>query len=279
MKNIIRLWPIAALMILSSCSKKEKEVISVENSYIVNTEIVEKINSNRNSSTQVTCRMNMKLEAGKQRLNVDGNLKMKRNDVIQLSLQVLGLIEAGRMELTQDYILILNRIDKQYMKASYADIPFFKENGINFYTFQALLWNELFTPNSTGKAPTLLDYAQAKEGDNLILTHITPHLATQFLTHAASSQLKQTDIQGTNGGIKWSYDSWTSLNGMNFPNKMHMNMNFKNTDLKIELSLSRLHSEEKWKETRTNIDNKKLKEVPIEVAFKKLSAYQNKTDK
>ena len=47
-------------------------------------------------------------------------------------------------------------------------------------------------------------------------------------------------------------------------------MNFKNASVKAEMALSRLHMEEKWKETRTAIDKKKMKEVPIQAAFKQI---------
>ena len=270
MNKIIRLWPIAALILLASCSKKEKEVFVVDSQSIINSEIVEQVNSNRNMTPQVTSRISPKLEAGAKKLNVGGTLKMQRDDVIQISLQVFGLVEAGRLEMTQDYILILNRLGKQYVKASYADIPFFRDNGINFFTFQALLWNELFTPNSMGNTPKLMDYAQQQEGENLILTHTTPTLVTKFLTHATTHLLKQTDLAGANGSMKWTYNSWARLNGKDFPDKMGMDMNFKNASVKAEMALSRLHMEEKWKETRTAIDKKKMKEVPIQVAFKQI---------
>lgn len=270
MNKIIRLWPVAALILLASCSKKEKEVVVVDSQSIINSEIVEQVNSNRNMTTQVTSRISLKLEAGAKKLNVGGTLKMQRDDVIQISLQVFGLVEAGRLELTQDYILILYRLGKQYVKASYADIPFFRDNGINFFTFQALLWNELFTPNSMGTTPKLMDYAQQQEGENLILTHTTPTLVTKFLTHATTHLLKQTDLAGANGSMKWTYHSWARLDGKDFPDKMAMGMNFKNASVKAEISLSRLHSEEKWEETRTAIDKKKMKEVPIQAAFKQI---------
>lgn len=271
MNKFIRLLPVAVLILLASCSKKEKEVVMADNRpSIINSEIVEKVNSNRNTASQVTSRISLKLEAGTKKLNVGGSLKMLRDDVIQISLQVFGLVEVGRMEMTQDYILILNRLGKQYVKASYADIPFFRDNGINFYTFQALLWNELFTPNSMGATPRLMDFAQQQEGENLILTHTTPTLVTKFLTHATTQLLKQTNLAGANGSMKWIYNSWARLDGKDFPDKMEMDMNFRNASVKVELALSRLHTEEKWKETRTAIDKKKMREVPIQVAFKQI---------
>lgn len=277
MKKIIRLLPVVTVaLLLASCAKKANKSISDNENATVYTEIVDKVNANRNTSDQVTCRMSMDLEAGKQKLSVGGNLKMKRNDVIQMSLQVFGFVEAGRLELTPDYILILNRIGKQYVKANYKDIAFFKENGINFYTFQSLLWNELFVPGSTDLLPNKDNFVQTKDGKDIVLTHTTKQMTLKFFTNAATSLLEQTDIRSNNGGsLKWTYDSWARLNSKDFPDKMHIYMNVKNTDVKVDLQLTRLRNDEKWKETRTSIDRKKLKQVSVQSAFSQIMSLSN----
>lgn len=278
MKKIIRLIPLLAIIMMASCTKKAKEPITTNNNGVPTSsaEIVNKVNANRNSSDIVTCRMSMDLEAGKQSLSVGGNLKMKRNDVIQLSLQVFGFVEAGRLEMTKDYILILNRIGKQYVKASYADIPFFKENNIDFYTFQSLLWNELFVPGSQDLLPSTANFVQTQDGNDVILTNTTKQLVVKFLTNATSNLLEKTHIQANTGGsMQLSYNGWARLNGKDFPDKMQLSMNIKNTNVKSTLQLSRLRADEKWKDTRTNIDKKKLKQVSIQSAFSQILSLSN----
>lgn len=278
MKKIIRLLPMAAAMLLvMSCSKKAKEpVVNTTEGPGAYTEIVDKVNANRNTAEQVTCRMSMDLEAGKQKLSVGGNLKMKRNDVIQMSLQVFGFVEAGRLEMTQDYILILNRIGKQYVKASYKDIPYFKENGINFFTFQSLLWNELFVPGSDDTRPNTANFTQTKSGKDIVLTNTTKQMVTRFFTNATTNLLEQTNIEGTNGGnINWEYASWARLSGKDFPDKMNIKMNIRNTAVKAGLQLTRLRADEKWKDTRTSIDKKKLKQVSLQSAFSQIMSLSN----
>ena len=91
--------------------------------------------------------MKFSVEVGNQDITLTGNLKMKRDDVIRLQLMAFGFVEAGRLEFTKDYVLIMDRINKQYLKAPYVQIDFLRNSGLNFYTLQALFWNELFQPN------------------------------------------------------------------------------------------------------------------------------------
>lgn len=89
------------------------------------------------------------MQVGAQDLTLTGNLKMKRDDVIRLQLMAFGFVEAGRLEFTKDYVLIMDRINKQYLKVPYNQLDFLRNSGLNFYSLQALFWNELFQPART----------------------------------------------------------------------------------------------------------------------------------
>ena len=72
---------------------------------------------------------------------------MRKDEVIRLQLLIpIIRSEVGRIEFTKDYVLFIDRIHKQYVKAKYNDVAFLKNNGINFYSLQALFWNQLFIP-------------------------------------------------------------------------------------------------------------------------------------
>ncbi len=77
---------------------------------------------------------------------------MRRDEVIRITITPFGIMEAGRIEFTPDYVLVVDRINKQYIKATYSDVDFLKANGMDFYTLQALFWNELFMPSKQSVA-------------------------------------------------------------------------------------------------------------------------------
>lgn len=78
-------------------------------------------------------------------LSVNGKLQMKRNDVIRLSLRFLGM-EVGLMEFTPNDVLVVDRINKQFVRAKYGEVSFLRQAGLDFYALQSLFWNELFIP-------------------------------------------------------------------------------------------------------------------------------------
>jgi hypothetical protein len=82
-------------------------------------------------------------------VTLDGKLQMRKGQVIRLTIVPFGLMEVARLEFTPTYVLLIDRIHKEYVKASYNEVEFLKTEGLTFYTLQSLFWNELFQP---GKA-------------------------------------------------------------------------------------------------------------------------------
>lgn len=278
MKQLLRIAPVALIsLLLAACSPKAHDpIMTPATGPVAFEEIVERVNANRNRADIVTGRMSLDLSAGKQKISVGGNIKMKRNDVIQLSIQVFGFVEAGRIEMTQDYILILNRIGKQYVKVGYRDVPFFKANKINFFTFQSLIWNELFVPGSKDEAPMKADFERKMEGDKILLTHTNKEQVVTFLTAAANSILEETTITPHTGGeLKCTYKNWTRLGPKDFPDDMDLKIQLRQLPIAATLQLSKLHADEKWKETRTDIDRKKLRQINLQQAFNQILSLTN----
>ena len=102
---------------------------------------LQKVNDNAQHVRFITSKVKFSVEVGNRQMTLTGNLKMKRDDVIRLQLMAFGFVEAGRLEFTQDYVLIVDRINKQYLKVPYAQLEFFRTSGVDFYMLQALFWN------------------------------------------------------------------------------------------------------------------------------------------
>ena len=143
------------LAFLASC-KSSKSVTTVTPMAPRSMELQETLNKvleNQQTAKFITSRVKFQVQVGSQDMTLTGNLKMKRNDVIRLQLMAFGFVEAARLEFTQDYVLIMDRINKQYLKAQYEQLDFLRQSGINFFTLQALFWNELFQPGEKEMTP------------------------------------------------------------------------------------------------------------------------------
>lgn len=270
-KNLLftALIALAALLIISCRHRPDDPVRGY-----AGTDIVAGINAQRCEAEQLSASMDLTLNAAGHNITVGGNLKMKRNDCIQMSLQVLGLVEAGRLELTPDYVLLVNRLGKQYVHLAYDDVAFFRESGITFYTFQSLFWNELFLPGKDNKQPTPADFAVSQGGTGAFLTHTANSFVLRFLANAATGRLQQTSIKYSNGegNLDWNYRSWAQINKSSFPDKMDLALHFQGFEGSMNWQLRNLRSNERWSDTRTKINTDKYKKVSPEQILKQLGS-------
>lgn len=164
MKNCNLLLVLVLIVAFSSCRSHKNAASSVSKSEInAVTSATQKstttqgVLDNQSSSTAktdveaLTAKMNVALSYGGKTLNCGGTCRMKRNDVIQLNLTYTMIItvNVGTMELTPDYILLIDRLNKRYCKTSYSNISYLSYLGIDFYTLQQAFWGEM-DPVDTG---------------------------------------------------------------------------------------------------------------------------------
>ncbi|MCM1078632.1 MAG: DUF4292 domain-containing protein [Bacteroidales bacterium] len=79
--------------------------------------------------------------------NLGGKLAMKRGQVVRMNLTFMGFIEVGIIEFTPDYILIVNRMGREYTKAPYNSLDVLVKNNVNFKTVEAMAWKNLYSPD------------------------------------------------------------------------------------------------------------------------------------
>lgn len=147
-------------MMLASCHSSKKvtadtgnvgEVTTVSTATNTNNSTKGKDNSATNTKkrtiaagTNFTAKVKVSLTRGEQNISTNGMLRMRYDDVIQLTLvdPILGITEVGRMELSPDSMLIIDRINKRYVSTQYDQFSATKSRNIDFNTIQELFWNE-----------------------------------------------------------------------------------------------------------------------------------------
>ena len=156
MKIVIRFSVLMLCILLASCRSK-KEVVSTTTTVSDNTTIgvppsqgnKQPADAKQQEETCVTAKVRLELASNGKSTSVGGMLRMKRNDVIQLSLVTFGVLEVARIEMTPDYFLLVDKMGRQYVKASYNDVSFLRDADVDFYTIQSYFWNEQ-TSNYSG---------------------------------------------------------------------------------------------------------------------------------
>ena len=150
--NFLKVAVLAMPLMLTSCLSHKKAVNDEATKTLTaeqqeQKDFVTRVQDNVQTARFITSKVKFSVEVGAQKLTLTGNLKMKRDDVIRLQLMAFGFVEAGRIEMTKDYVLIMDRINKQYLKAPWMQVDFLRNSGLDFSSMQALFWNELFKPN------------------------------------------------------------------------------------------------------------------------------------
>ena len=162
-------------------------------------------------------------------ISVPGILHMRKDEVIRLQLLIpLLRSEVGRIEFTKDYVLFIDRIHKQYVKAAYNDVSFLRNNGIDFYSLQALFWNEFFVPGQQGINEAALQNFDVKLATlqagqvNVPVVLKDKRMTYTWLVSNPDSQINkaQASYVSTSHGTStliWDYANFNSFGSKQFP--------------------------------------------------------------
>ena len=268
-------------LVLASCGSKKKMVEEQKPAVAVSAEqtaFLDKVSNNVQTTKFITSKVKFSVEVGAQDITLTGNLKMKRDDVIRLQLMAFGFVEAARLEFTKDYVLIMDRINKQYLKAPYMSIDFLRNSGLNFYTLQALFWNELFQPNrSKISAEDMQKFVTNTDNEDVVISLEDTKLDYSWLANEKTGLIKMANILykdrfNGNTQLNWDYDDFKVMENTNkkFPNAMNVTLTTQKKEVKLGIKLNYINHETEW-ETRTEVSNK-YREVTIDEILQRFMA-------
>lgn len=281
MKNVrvLMMALIAIPLLLASCQSK-KQVVKDEKTAapdsVEQATFLKMVNDNVAKTQFVTSKLKFTVEYGPQQISLTGNLKMKRDDVIRLQLMAFGFVEAGRIEFTKDYVLIMDRINKQYLKAPYSHVSFLRNSGINFYTLQALFWNELFVPGRQSVDQNALNKFTASMGEDEVVINLEEGkmnyswLANQKTGRINMANISYRDQFKGNTQLNWDYKAFSNLGSKPFPSDMGVTLTMPEKEIKLGIKLTYLGNESEW-ETRTTVSDK-YREVMVDEILRRFMA-------
>ena len=275
--SFLKVAVVAMPMALASC-KSTKNVVTeprpVTQEMLQTKEILQKVNENSQNSKFITSKIRFQVQIGNQDLSLTGNLKMKRDDVIRLQLMAFGFVEAARLEFTKDYVLLMDRINKQYLRASYEQVDFLRNSGLNFYSLQALFWNELFQPGQAQLNNELLEKFQTNiGGDDVIISMGEGNMNYKWLANQSDGKIRMANILYKdrihgNSQLNWDYSDFKTFDVKSFPMENKIIFTSNNKEVKINMTLNYVGTDSDW-ETRTSISSK-YKEVSVDDILRRL---------
>lgn len=277
MKHLYTLFSLVIISLLVVSCGTRKSATSDENvSATTSSNLIQQLYANRPSLPTLTARSSFTIYQGEKKTSVGGSLKMRRGEIIQLSLVAMGIVEVGRMEITPQHLTIIDRMGRRYVQVAYADVPFFQESGITFDTFQSLFWNELVHPNASNGEKASYEVQTNNQEAILSLQDNTPFQLT-FLADMATSTLRQTRVasrQNPSGAaLQWDYQEFIPVGETTFPSLMHLQVTNQRLPLRASLSLSNIKvGEESVRPTDINMG--KYQQVSLQDVLSLLKSLQ-----
>ena len=238
---------------------------------------LQQVTDNAQHARFITSKIKFSVEVGNQQMTLTGNLKMKRDDVIRLQLMAFGFVEAGRLEFTPEYVMIIDRINKQYLKVPYSHLDFLRNSNIDFYVLQSLFWNELFQPGKARLADSHLNTFSAEDGadDDVVIAMEDGKLSYRWLADRTAAQVKMANIKYSDKyrgdyQLNWDYEDFKRHTSKLFPMTHKVTFNTPKKDIKFDMILNYMGSEDNW-ETRTTLSGK-YRQVEVDEILRRFMA-------
>ena len=261
------------VLFMASCSSTRNLKKSDIFSDFSESEYMGKILSHAERWEAVTAKMSVSLKLnGKNTGKVNGTLRIKRGEVIQMSFTPFLGIEVGRAEISPEGLLVIDRMNKRYVQVGFDELKRRTSVDLSYPILEALFLNEMFLPGKEGltmRDKSSFDWTVALP-EVVLSAKRTKTFGYQFRTEAPEGWLKQSHIglTGTAYALNWMYDAFQPLEQSVFPTYMHVSFEGGKKTNTATFSLSRLSVNTDW-ETRTEV-SKKYQKVELEEVIKML---------
>lgn len=241
-------------------------------------DFVRKVSDQKVYAKNIVGKMTLNVKMGSKDVSVPGALRMRRDEVIRIQafIPILGS-EVGRIEFTPDYVLVLDRMHKEYIKADYNQLDFLRDNGLNFYSLQALFWNQLFLPgsNKVGEGDMDKFNVSAMSEFQTVSLHrgnMDYTWSADVTGRIAKAKVKHTSTTHGNSTLDWDYSRFVSVGSKFFPARQ--SFTFSSTAIKgkgttsVVIDMDDVKTDEKW-DARTEVSSR-YKKIEASDVFGKL---------
>lgn len=236
------------LFFLSSCASKRKLIKQPLKEY-GEAFLIEKMQDSETRFEYFAARCNISLKSDKAQTELKGQIRMRYDSVIWISLSPALGIEVARLMISTDTIRFLNRLEKNYFEGDYALITGFLGTSIDFNMVQALILGNDFAyyENNTFRASVDNNqYRLSTTGRQKLKKYLkqseTPDILVQSLWLSPENyRIKKIHLKefgDENQRLHIDYVEHEQVSGNYFPSKIHMEVIKQNNrfDLVIELN-------------------------------------------
>lgn len=276
--SLVKICLICAPLALSSCGAKKSLV--KDNATVPTTQaahkhaeemqlaFVQKVSDQKVYAKNIVSGLSFTANMDGKSITLPGALRMRRDQVIRLQIFIPYIgTEAARIEFTPDYVLVVDRLHKQYVKGDYNQLDFLRNNGLSFYSLQALFWNQLMLPGANRVSEGDLkkfDVNLDGMGQNVPIMLKNGNLDFTWQANRNSGLIAEAVVTYTsrsqgNSTLTWKYDNFKALGAKSFPATQEFSFATNATKqarkATVKLALDALKTSDDW-EANTVVSSK-----------------------
>ncbi len=261
-------------------SKETKATGAQQSEAIKKLTFVQKVSDNQVYAKNIVGNMSFNLQMGGKDITVPGSLHMRKDEVIriQLFIPILGT-EVGRLEFTPNYVLIIDRLHKEYIKADYTQVDFLKKQGINFYSLQSLFWNQLLVPGVQKVSESDLKKFDAnldETGENVPVIIKYGNMSYTWKASRSTGRITEANVmyKDSRSGASTAniqYANFKNVGVKLFPASQHLTLSAtvdgKHREIKMNMEMNDVKTDSNWN-AQSEISSKYKQVSPEDVLGK-----------
>lgn len=248
--NIVFLATLAIILVGCSSARFAKDKDQVDK---LQNEKIMSIAQFPKDITDVTAKTSITVDYNQHPVTLKGRLRMRKDEVIQMSVTALGVVEVAFVELTPESVCIIDRINKKYAKMEFSS-GMLNSFGVNFETIQSLFWNRIFILGKKNAWERLDEFKVQDDGSRKCIEPMRQSLLKcHFYSDEKFEQLNQTLIRFNDYEMIWRYDMFGHLGSASFPTVFDISAFAGSNAVSAHLVLSNVSYLDKDWEAGTNL--------------------------
>lgn len=251
---IIPLFLIALL--LTGCSTSRNALRNTVIGGLSGTEYMEKVIEWTPQRENLTARTRVQLNMGSESssVSVNANMRIRRGELIRLSVAPVLGIEVARMDITPKGVLVIDRMNRRYVEIGFAEVADILKVEVDFNALQALFLNEIFLPGReslTVEDAVKFDLSEQDGRAHLQVKDSRSQMKDSrysFFTSATDGRLEETviSLKDLPYALHCRYTDFTMVGSDVFPQSIELTPEGTQKKYSLGLKLSRIGTDSDW---------------------------------
>lgn len=259
-------------LLVISCSTSRKTLRNTMIGELSGTDYMEKVIEWTPSRENVTARAKIELNAESSPMSVNANLRIRRGEIIRISVAPFLGIEVARIDITPKHILAVDRMNKRYVEVGFSEISGMLNTELDFNIIQSLMLNEIFLPGKDKLSLSDADRFMLSPSGNQACLQVkgTRRIDYSFFTSAADGRLEETvaSLKDAPYSLHCRYDDFIMLGSDVFPQSIDMYADGTGKKYSLNMKLSRIGTDSDW-DAETELSSK-YKKMSLQELLTKL---------